>query len=169
VTEESLFTDKNYRLINALQLYNIRLVKAVLLIPNNVQKEISVKISSSKYPSAVLDPWVLHQLIDNYDPKDDYGYFLVDDRLVPYSFFDRLFNHLMDNNFEYGEVISINEICGLEFLESLTADEYHVLGPCILMILESGFALVFSQEEKYPDPELNPNYQSRCSHPDCCY
>jgi hypothetical protein len=125
-----------------------------------------MKISSLKYPSADLDPWVLQQLIDNYDPKDDYGYFLVDDHLVPYNFFDRLFAHLANNNFTYGEVISVDEICGSEFLEALTADEYHVLGTCIMIILESGFAVTFNQEAKYPDPELDPNYQPSCSHPD---
>lgn len=120
-----------------------------------------MKVSSSKYPSADLDPFVLQQLIPNYNPNDDYGYYLVDDHLVPYTFLGRLFDHLASNNFEYGEVLSIDEICGPDFLESLTADEYHVLGTCILMILESGFAVVFSDDEEYPDPELRPSYDPK--------
>ena len=102
-----------------------------------------MKIESKKHQSADCDPYVLAQLIENYDQRDQYGYVLVEGHLVPYTFFGRLHDHISNNNFKYGDVISIEEICGREFLESLNDSERQVVEPCLLILIENGFALIF--------------------------
>jgi hypothetical protein len=71
----------------------------------------------------------------------EYGYFLIDGCLVPYSFIERLYEHLTDNPLHYDQIISIENICGSENWASLNMMERKMVGPCILILLES-FLLV---------------------------
>jgi hypothetical protein len=83
---------------------------------------------------------------DNFDWYKNRGYFLVEDTLVPYSFLERLDDHLSNNNFTYGCVLTLEEICGEEFWNSLKSVERKVLGACILMLMEDHLPVILPDD-----------------------
>lgn len=66
------------------------------------------------------------------------GYVLVNKRLVPFTFVERLKNAIKGKQFEYRCVLSEVSIFGDEFLQSLDKEEREVLLPCALMLIERG-------------------------------
>jgi hypothetical protein len=100
-----------------------------------------MKFETAKYKSVDLYPHTLKQFIENYVPGDAYGFILISNQLVPYSFLERLFDEMMDCNYEYGEVVAIEELFSSDFFESLTENEQEILGPCVLIIFENGLAI----------------------------
>ena len=66
------------------------------------------------------------------------GYVLVNKRLVPYTFLERLRSQLDGANFDYGFVLSESAIYDDKFLHSLCPDEREVLMPCTLILIERG-------------------------------
>jgi hypothetical protein len=74
-----------------------------------------------------------------------YGYVLVNDHLVPFSFISRLKDELEDVFFEYNEVHPLDDSFSDEFLASLDSVERKVLGACMLLLIEEGdFSVVSS-------------------------
>lgn len=74
-----------------------------------------------------------------------YGYVLVNDHLVPFSFISRLRDELENIFFEYDEVHPLDDSFSDEFLASLDIVERKVLGACMLLLIEKGdFSLVNS-------------------------
>ena len=67
-----------------------------------------------------------------------YGYVLVNDHLVPFSFISRLKDELEDVFFEYDEVHALEDSFSDEFLASLDIVERKVLGACTLFLIEEG-------------------------------
>lgn len=67
-----------------------------------------------------------------------YGYVLVSDHLVPYSFINRLEGQLGGMVFEYDEVHALEEIFDADFLLSLSSKERKLIGPCLLLLIEKG-------------------------------
>lgn len=70
--------------------------------------------------------------------KGKYGYVLVNDHLVPFSFISRLKAELEDTYFEYNEVHPLDDSFSDEFLASLDIVERKVLGACTLFLIEEG-------------------------------
>ncbi len=66
------------------------------------------------------------------------GYVLVNKRLVPFTFVERVKNEIWGMQFEYRCVLSEVTIFGTEFLQTLDQDEREVLMPCVLMLIERG-------------------------------
>lgn len=105
-----------------------------------------MQFESKIYKSVDMDPAVLSQQIDNYRQGDTYGYFLVDDKLVPKSFVTRIYCRLSNITFDYGYVWSIEELLGKTFWSSLDAFEQSVAGACLLIIIENGYSIPVSKE-----------------------
>lgn len=100
-----------------------------------------MKFESNIYKSVDVDPAILSQQIDNYRQGDTYGYFLVDDKLVPKSLVTRIFNHLCDITFSYGYVWAIETVLGEEFWSTLDDFERSVAGACLLIVIENSYAI----------------------------
>ena len=66
------------------------------------------------------------------------GYVLVNKRLVPYPFLDRLKTELDGINFQYGFVLNERVLFKDAFLKTLDSDEREVLMPCVLILIERG-------------------------------
>lgn len=96
-----------------------------------------------------IDPAILSQQNSNYQQGDTYGYFLVDDKLVPKSLVARIYCRLCDITFGYGYVWSVETLLGQEFLASLDDFEQSVAGACLLIIIENGYAIPVSEEFKH--------------------
>ncbi|MBA4055384.1 MAG: hypothetical protein C0490_11780 [Marivirga sp.] len=105
-----------------------------------------MQFESSLYKSADLNPRILGQLIDDYREGDVYGYFLIDNKLVPKSFLMRLYECLCDITFDYGDIWSVEELLGNEFWSSLNDLERSVAGACVLIIFENGYAIAMPDE-----------------------
>ncbi|SFC17591.1 hypothetical protein SAMN05216344_110124 [Polaromonas sp. OV174] len=69
---------------------------------------------------------------------EKFGYVLVNKRLVPYTFLERMKNDIDGIGFEYGSVLSEAVIFSDQFLCSLCPDEREVLMPCLLILIERG-------------------------------
>lgn len=69
---------------------------------------------------------------------DQTGYALVNKRLVPFTFVNRVKNELEGIQFEYGFVMNERQIFSDAFLKSLDKDERKVLMPCVLILIERG-------------------------------
>ena len=105
-----------------------------------------MQFESKIYKSADMDHAILSQQINNYRQGDTYGYFLVDDMLVPKSLVTRIFNHLCGMTFDYGYVWSVQELLGSDFWWSLDEVEQSVAGACLLVIIESGYSIPVTKE-----------------------
>lgn len=105
-----------------------------------------MQYESKIYKSVDMDPAILSQLIDNYQQGDIYGYFLIDDKLVPKSLVDRIHCHLRGITFDYGYVWSAEEVLGEAFWSSLDDFEQSVTGACLLIIIENGYAIPVLEE-----------------------
>ena len=105
-----------------------------------------MQFESKIYKSADIDPVLLSQQMENYRPEDVYGYFLVDDMLVPKSLVTRIYHHLCDITFDYGYVWSVQELLGHDFWNSLNRVEQSVAGVCMLIIIENGYSIPVSEE-----------------------
>jgi hypothetical protein len=66
------------------------------------------------------------------------GYVLVNRRLVPYTFLERVQNQIEGANFEYGLVLAEADIFSEDFLRSLCPEAREVLMPCVLILIERG-------------------------------
>lgn len=108
-----------------------------------------MQFESKNYKSVDMHPAILSQQIGNYRQGDTYGYFLVDDKLVPKSLVARINNHLCDITFDYGYVWSAQELLGEAFWSSLDDFEQSVAGACLLIIIENGYAIPVSEEFKH--------------------
>ena len=114
-----------------------------------------MKIESELYKSATCNAATLAELVDDIPeqaaPMAAYGavgYYAIDGHLVPYSFIDRLADHLVDFVFDYDVVLSPREMVGDEFWEDLDQAEREILVPCLLLLVERGqFPVVFHAEE----------------------
>ena len=69
---------------------------------------------------------------------DQTGYVIVNKRLVPFTFVNRVKNELDGINFEYGFVLNERELFSYSFLKSLDNDERKVLMSCVLILIERG-------------------------------
>lgn len=105
-----------------------------------------MEFTSKIYKSVDMHPDILSQQIDSYRLGDAYGYFLVDDKLVPKSFVDRIFDHLCGITFQYGYVWSAEMILGEEFWSTLDEFEQSVAGACLLIIIENGYSIPIPYE-----------------------
>jgi hypothetical protein len=105
-----------------------------------------MQFESKIYKSVDMDPDILSQQIDTYREGDTYGYFLVDDKLVPKSLVTRIHSHLCDITFDYGYVWSVEGLLGEEFWSSLDDVEKSVAGACLLIIIENGYAIPVPDE-----------------------
>lgn len=105
-----------------------------------------MKLVSNIYKSVDIDSQVLHQLIDDYHDGNVYGYFLIDGKLVPKSLVSRLFSHLCEDVFDYGYVYSIEQLIGAEFWSTLDDSEKSVMGGCLLIVIENGYAIAVPKE-----------------------
>lgn len=104
-----------------------------------------MQFESKIYKSVDIDHAILSQQIDNYREGDTYGYFLVDDKLVPKSLVARVYCHLCDITFDYGYVWSFEELLD-EIWSSLDDFEKSVAGACVLIIIENGYSIPVSDE-----------------------
>ena len=105
-----------------------------------------MQFESKIYKSADLDPVFLNQQMENYRQRDIYGYFLVDDMLVPKSLVTRIHYRLCDITFDYGYVWSIQELLGNDFWNTLNDVEQSVAGACLLIIIENGYSVPVLEE-----------------------
>lgn len=105
-----------------------------------------MQFESKNYKSVDIHTAILSQQINNYRQGDTYGYFLIDDKLVPKSFVSRINNRLCEITFGYGYVWSIETLLGEEFWSSLDDFEQSVAGACLLIIIENGYAIPVSEE-----------------------
>ena len=72
------------------------------------------------------------------------GYYSVNNFLVPKDFIKRIEHELENMVFPYGEVIHINDIFDLHFLDTLDENESCVLSHVLLLLIEKGeFCLCF--------------------------
>ncbi|WP_047537652.1 hypothetical protein [Methylotenera versatilis] len=99
-----------------------------------------MQLKSKIYKSADMDPRFLSTHIDDYRQGDTYGYFIIDDMLVPKSLVSRMFEHLSDSIFEYGYVWPIQELLGSDFWSKLDEYEQSVAPACMLIIIENGYS-----------------------------
>ena len=105
-----------------------------------------MQFNSKKFKSVDLTPTILSQQIDDYRQGDIYGYFLVDDMLVPKTLVDRIYSRLCEITFDYGYVQSIQELLGDEFWWSLDDDEQSVAGACVLIVIENDYSVPVLKE-----------------------
>lgn len=99
-----------------------------------------MQLESRIYKSADMDPRFLSTHIDSYKNGDVYGFFIIDDMLVPKSLVSRMFEHLADMTFEYGYIWPIQELLGNDFWSKLDEYEQSVAPACILIIIENGYS-----------------------------
>jgi hypothetical protein len=110
--------------------------------------------STKLFPSVNCDANVLAQLLENSpvqpDPRivrGDFGYALVKDHLVPFSFIARLQDHLSSTVFSYDNIWSPREMCGEIFWSTLDETERNLIGHCFLILIEQGLiALTFPEQ-----------------------
>ena len=107
-----------------------------------------MQFESYIYKTADIAPLTLNQQIDDYRQGDIYGYFLIDDKLVPKSLVASINDHLIGITFEYGYVWSVQELLGNDFWNTLDDVEQSVAGACLLIIIENGYAVPVSKEFK---------------------
>lgn len=100
---------------------------------------------TTPYASAMLNELDAAQLCKNnaangyLTPRqEDLGYTLINDRMVPESFIQRVASELVDAPFCFEEVLRVIDIFEEEFLESLSALEREVLMPVVLHLLALG-------------------------------
>ena len=110
------------------------------------------KMNLNLYPSANCDEATLAELIDQIPGQADHigahgvcGYYAIDGHMVPYSFIDRLADHLSDFVLDYDMVHSARDTVSDEFWDDLTQAERDVLAPCLLLLVERGqFPVIFA-------------------------
>lgn len=105
-----------------------------------------MQLVSQIYRSADIDSFMLRQQISDYQDGDTYGYFLVDDMLVPKSLVNRIFDHLREMTFDYRYVWSVQELLGSDFWNCLDDIERSVAGACLLIIIENGYSIPVKEE-----------------------
>lgn len=75
------------------------------------------------------------------------GYTLIDGKLVPETFIQRVIGHISTSNFDYGVVLTKEDIFEADFLESLDAVEHSILMPVVLqLVARDDFPLNFWTE-----------------------
>ena len=74
------------------------------------------------------------------------AYFILKDKLVPYSFLSRVSNQIK-TEFEPGEIIFPEHECTEEFYESLTDNERQVFMDCVLLTVNRRATISFYIEE----------------------
>lgn len=104
-----------------------------------------MKLESKIYKSVDMERFFLSDHIDDYRPEDIYGYFLINDKLVPKSFVARLDDYLSGITFEYGYVWSVEKLLE-DIWSSLNDSEKSVAGACILIIIENGYSIPVEDE-----------------------
>lgn len=97
-----------------------------------------MKNANSAFPSVNCDINTVRELVCANVAKGQFGYFLIEGRLVPYAFVDFLADCLADFSFDYNAVISPREMCGGALWDELDEDEQHVAGHCLLLLIEQG-------------------------------
>ncbi|HOY87239.1 MAG TPA: hypothetical protein PL131_12930 [Methylotenera sp.] len=70
----------------------------------------------------------------NYSHGQKTGYFAFGSEVIPYSFIERIKANLYPHVFETDGVLSLNDMFDYAFLESLNANEHHVLGICLTLL-----------------------------------
>lgn len=101
---------------------------------------------SKLYKSVDIDPDVLSQIIEDYQEGDIYRYFLIDDKLVPESLVRRLFDHICGFTFSYGITFPMKDLLDIEFWSTLDHNEKSVIGACMLIAIENGYAIPIPDE-----------------------
>lgn len=110
--------------------------------------------STKTFPSVKCNPDVLAELLED-SPEQvhsgvadcKFGYVLIKDRLVPFSFLNRLADHLVSTVFSFDKIWSPREMCGEPFWSTLDEDERGLLGHCFLILIEQGrIALTFPEQ-----------------------
>lgn len=101
--------------------------------------------------SAHCNKDMVAELVGDDVPDGNYGYLLIRDRLVPYSFLQRLVTHLLPATFEYGAVFSAEEMVGSQFLSTLNEGERQVLGDCLLYLIKEGRIAVYFPGDEFDE------------------
>ena len=86
-----------------------------------------------------------------YDPKENFGFVLIDDHIVPNSFVDFIADALSDTIFYYGEVLPIRDYVPDDLWANLDTDERAVLGPVIVLLIEQGRVVIKFQSDACDD------------------
>ena len=97
-----------------------------------------MKDATTAFPSVNCDIDTVRDLVCANVCEGQFGYFLIEGRLVPYVFLDFLADCLADIAIDYNAVFSPREMCGEELWDSLDEDEQHVAGHCLLLLIEQG-------------------------------
>lgn len=71
-------------------------------------------------------------------PDFDDGFLLMNDHLVPYCFIESVADHLESTVVHRAVVMSVREIVGEAFWQELDIREQQVIGPVLLLLIETG-------------------------------
>ena len=110
---------------------------------------------SSLHKSVDLDSHKIADAVKKIPPAGYCGYILVNNRLVPYSFLNKMEYYLDPMYFDYGDVLSPIEILGL-VLEEFTNDERAVAAECFLILIDQGRVHI-----NFPDEVVDENFKKR--------
>lgn len=103
-------------------------------------------IAAHIYPTTFCDAETVAKQIKNALKKDgctpilpgQFGYFLIDDKIVPLTLKDRAANQLLGLEFPYGRILGKEDIFSEDFLARLDANEHAVLMPVVLELIAQG-------------------------------
>ena len=71
-------------------------------------------------------------------PEGQYGYRLIDNKLVPISLLDRIEYHLISSAFDATKVLTAQKMVREAFWEALDSDEQEVLPACLFQLIDEG-------------------------------
>lgn len=101
--------------------------------------------STNLFPSTLCDAAMVAEMTEQGSnwgymtpPPEHCGYSLINNQLVPEIFIQRVVEHIEGCDFQYGYVLSKEDIFDAEFLSSLDAQEHEILMPVVLETIARG-------------------------------
>nr|WP_315491064.1 hypothetical protein [uncultured Rhodoferax sp.] len=102
-------------------------------------------LATNLYPSTLCDASMVAAMTEDGEnigymtpPLEHCGYILINNRLVPEAFIQRVIEQLAGRQFQYGCVLSEADVFDAEFLASLDEQEQSVLMFVVLEIVARG-------------------------------
>ena len=71
-------------------------------------------------------------------PEGQHGYRLIDDKLVPISFLDRIEYHLVSTTFDATKVYTAQKMVNEAFWQALDIAEQEALPACLFLLIDEG-------------------------------
>lgn len=115
----------------------------------HITKEFDVIFNTKLYPAVNCNPESVEKVFGDEVPDGHFGYVLIDNKPVPFSFIDYVADDVNDRSYPYNAVLSTQDYVSEDLWEALDGNERAVLPGVLMLLIEQGrIAIQFGESEE---------------------